>query len=468
MSSTTHPSLTRSLAFRLTLMYASISTASLVVVLAVSYLVLQSALQRRLDQGLCNEIGEYSSLLRAQSIEIMRDVLEREAVSEGTDKVFFRILDAAGHEVLATDMIAWADVNVRRSHLVAAAEGKTVFETYRHRDRPYPSRIVYGPAGRGWVFQLGESTEGNAEVLQRFRQVFALTTVAFVCCSMVLGNFMARRALSGVQRVTQTAKDISSGAWDSRVPLSRRHDEIDELAEAFNEMVERIQVLVGELKEVTDDIAHDLRTPITRMRAAAETALQNAGGNLEQQEMAGNILEECDRLLGLINTMLEISQTEAGGRGLALERIDLSGIVEDVVDLFRASAEDKRLTLAFRDCPGLLVQGDLHRLKPAIAHLIDNAVKYTDPGGTIAVTCRRDAEAARVTVEDTGIGISESDWGNVFARFYRVDPSRSQSGNGLGLSLARAICRAHGGDLTVESVLGQGSTFEIVLPVKGA
>jgi len=464
MSSRKKSRLTKGLAFRLTLMYAGMCVVLLTAVLTISYLFLQSNLRRKLDEGLLNELDEYHALLKTQSMEVLRDVLEREAVSEGTDRVFFRVLDAAGKAIVATDMSAWPDVAILRSDLAAAAQGRTVFQTYRHEDRAHAARIAYGRIGPDLILQLGESTVGNAEVLEHFRRVFAAAIIALALCSILAGGFMARRALSGVQQVTRTARAIASGTWNSRVPLSQHHDEIDELALAFNEMVERIQVLIGELREVTDDIAHDLRTPIMRIRGAAETALRASEVSPDQEEMAGSILEECDRLLGLINITLEISQTEAGAKPLAVERVDLSAIAKDVWELFRSSAEDKSVTSDFRTRSGLVVNGDAQKLKRAIAHIVDNAVKYTDPGGNISVVCDRNGDMAIVSIRDTGVGIPERDLDKVFARFYRVDQSRSRSGNGLGLSLSRAICRAHGGDIAVTSVLGKGSTFEITIP----
>ena len=455
----------KSVAFRLTLMYAGISALSLLAVLVVSYFVLGSSLRRRLDQSLLNEVMEYGALLETQSLEVLRDVLEREAVSEGTDQVFFRVLDGSGTEILASEMASWSDVGANQARMLEAAQGRTVFETHRHDERAYPVRIAYGLVAPGLVLQLGESMGGNVEVLRQFRQVFELAAMALVLCSIMAGGVMARRALSGVQQVTQTARDIASGAWDSRVPQSDRNDEIDELAAAFNDMVGRVQVLLRELREVTDDIAHDLRTPIMRMRATAETALGKATANEAQTEMAGSILEECDGLLGLINTTLEISQTEAGAKPLACERVDVSSTVEDVFELFQSPAEDKGVTVELRQEPGLFVDADPQGLRRALAHIVDNAVKYTRAGGRVDIAAARRGDQAVVSVSDTGVGIAEGDLTKVFARFYRGDESRSENGNGLGLTLSRAICRAHGGDVTVASELGGGSTFEVSLPL---
>lgn len=454
----------KSLAFRLTFLYASLGFATLIIVSLVSYVFLNSALQRELDQELLNEVTEYAALLKTQSLDVLRDVLARETMSEGTDKVFHRILDSAGNEIFATEMASWREIPVSRTHVLAAAAGRTAFESLMPATRADPVRIIYGPIGEGWVLQIGLSTTRDLEMLRQFRQVFLLATILFTLCSIMLGAFMARRALRGVQEVTQTARNISAGNWGSRVPVSDRSDEIDELAQAFNEMIDHIQALIRELREVADDIAHDLRTPITRMRAAAESALDRGELPDQHQESAASLIEECDHLLTMINTTLEISQTEAGASRIHPESVDISGLIEEVADLFRTAAEDKQVALDCDDCPGLRTQGDPQRLRRAFAHLLDNAIKYTPSGGSVTIHCANENESVRVSIEDTGIGIPQENLDKIFDRFFRVDPSRSQSGNGLGLSLARAIFRAHGGDLTVDSVPGHGSTFVATLP----
>jgi len=455
----------RSLALRLAVMYAFVCVLSLAAVLIISYVALHDTLHARLDEMLTNEIQEYAALLQGQDLEVLSDVLTREVASEGSDRIFFRVLRTSGDVVISTDMTAWRDVTADARHLAAASAGGTVLETLRSPNRAYAARVAYGPIGPGLVLQLGESTAEIVQTLHQFRRVFGLGTIGFLLCSMVVGALMARRALSGVRRVTQGVRAISSGGWDCRVPVSHRNDEIDELAVSFNEMVERIQTLIRELKEVTDDIAHDLRTPVTRMRVAAEAALSRVGAPGNDEKVAGHMVEECDLLLDLINTMLEISQTEAGARPLAREHVDLSAMVGDACELFGPAAEDKGLTLTLAASVSLPIDGEVKRLKRAIAHVLDNAIKYTAPGGAITVECVRAEGMANVTIRDTGVGIPEEDLGRVFARFYRADKSRTEGGNGLGLSLSRAILRVHGGDITVTSVAGEGSAFTMTIPL---
>jgi heavy metal sensor kinase len=275
---------------------------------------------------------------------------------------------------------------------------------------------------------------------------------------------MARRAVSGVEAVTRTAQKISEGTLDERVPVKARGDEIDQLATTFNQMVNRIQTLLTEIKEMSDNIAHDLKSPITRIRGIAEVTLSTGKSLNEYENMAASTIEECDRLLDMINTMLMISKAESGVDRLSREEIDVDGLVREACELFGPIAEDKGVTLSY-DVPNKShLIGDHRMIQRMLSNLLDNAIKYTASRGAVSVSVSEDERDVVITVKDTGVGISPSDLPRIFERFYRCDQSRSEPGIGLGLSLARAIARAHGGDITVMSTPNQGSTFMITLP----
>ncbi|MDA8171314.1 MAG: HAMP domain-containing sensor histidine kinase, partial [Nitrospiraceae bacterium] len=199
-------------------------------------------------------------------------------------------------------------------------------------------------------------------------------------------------------------------------------------------------------------------------RGVAEMTLTGGGTTNEYEAMAASIIEECDRLLGIINTMLDISEAEAGVSKLTMEDIDITQLIKDACELFDPVAEDKGvgITMEVADC--LRVIGDKQKLQRMLANLLDNAIKYTTAGGSVTLSVSRGNAHVVISVNDTGVGISDRDLSRIFERFYRGDQSRFQAGSGLGLSLSRAIVLAHGGDITVTSLPGKGSTFTITLP----
>jgi signal transduction histidine kinase len=291
---------------------------------------------------------------------------------------------------------------------------------------------------------------------------------ALFALAVVLGWFMARRALAGVENVTRTARRIADdGRLAERVPVGKGGDEIDRLAATFNRMLDRIQGLVTGIKEMTDNIAHDLKSPITRIRGQAEMALTGAGPATDLENMAATAVEECDRLLEMINTMLFISRTEAGVSKPELKPMDLAAVVRDACGLFQSLADDKQIALTWDAPERLDFTGDVRLLQRMLGNLLDNAIKYTPEGGSVRVSLQPEPDrSVSIAVRDSGAGVSETDLPRIFERFYRGDPSRSQAGTGLGLSFARAVARAHGGDITVESSGPSGATFRIELPTE--
>jgi signal transduction histidine kinase len=198
----------------------------------------------------------------------------------------------------------------------------------------------------------------------------------------------------------------------------------------------------------------------------AEVTLASRGSVEEYETVIGRIVEECDRLLGMINTMLDISEAEAGVAKLNLERFDIAKMVRDVYELFQPVAEEKAMDLRIDIPDSLFLVGDIRKLQRVVANLLDNALKYTEAHGTVCLSAAPNSTGVTLKVSDTGIGISEKDLPHVFDRFYRCDHSRSEQGSGLGLSLAKAFVGAHGGSISVISTTGAGTEFIVTLPDK--
>jgi heavy metal sensor kinase len=455
----------RTLAFRLTVWYAGIFTVSSLLAFFFFYLQIASILRERTDEELLDDVKDFSVLLAAKNIEEVKQMMVLEAKEDGEDEVFYRLLTPDGKESASSDLSSWGDLSVNRSALQRITKGaKHEFETIAIQGQRHKARSVYASIGPDAILQIGMSLEDNDEFLAEFREIFGATLALVMVLAALLGWFMAKRALTHVEEVTRTARAISANDLEQRVPIKGQANEIDRLATTFNDMLDRIQTLVTEMKEMTENIAHDLRSPITRIRGMAEMALTTGKAIDEYETAAASTVEDCDRLLEMINTMLYISQTEATAGKLATEEVDMTRVVRNACELFQPVAEDKGVNLVVEIGTDLKVRGVLQGLQRMLANLIDNALNYTPSPGTVTVSVNGDEKLGIIAVKDTGVGISQDELPHIFRRFYRGDRSRSRPGAGLGLTLVEAIVHAHRGQISVTSAPNMGTTFTVILP----
>ncbi len=458
-------SIWNTLAFRLTFLYAVIFFVSTFAAMFVVYLLSSSIILKLTDQQLLREHAEFASLYQQHGIEAIKNAAAIEAESEGPEKMFYRIFSRTGKELASSNLSAWGDLNPIRTGLSQLNEkDHSIFLSMDIPKHPYDARIMNATIEPDLILQIGLSLKENAYFLEAFRKIFAVSMIVVLLIATGVGWFLAKRALVGVEEVARAAVQITEGALDLRVPIKARGHEIEDLAQTFNQMLDRIQLLITEMHEMTDNIAHDLKSPITRMRGIAELTLNSSTSDESSKQLAANIVEDCDRLLHLIDTMLDISETAAGAAKLNLEKVDIAVIIQDVIELFEPSAEEKGLTVSSKIHNNCYARVDVQSFQRMVANLLDNAFKYTPAGGTITIAVKNSESKVDIVIQDSGIGISQDDLPHIFKRLYRCDTSRSQPGFGLGLSLARAIAKSHGGTITAESYPGKGSTFTITLP----
>jgi len=459
----------RTLAFRLTLWYAGIFLFSAAVAFAFFYYFITLSLRNRTDQDLLSEVRSFASIMTFEGVESVKRRALLESQAAGEKKIFIQLLYPDGRLFSSSNMSYFRNIPVSRDAIVRMlAQDEPLFATVNSPDHRHEIRVVYALLGPGLIIHLGLSMDDLTRFIEAFQRIFVATMAALFALAVAIGWFMARRALAGVETVTRTARWISDGRLAERVPLGKGGDEIDQLAVTFNGMLDRIQGLVNGIKEMTDNIAHDLKSPITRIRGQAEIALTGGASRAELETMASSAVEECDRLLEMINTMLFISRTDAGVTQPDLKEIDIAAVVRDACGLFQSLAEEKKIALTWDAPEHFELIGDIRLIQRMLANLLDNAIKYTPAGGRVKVELRLNPDRAlSIAVRDSGVGISVKDLPQIFERFYRGDPSRSQAGAGLGLSFARAVARAHGGDITVESS-PDGSTFTVSIPTAPA
>lgn len=456
--------LPQSLALRLTLWYAAIFALSSAAVFIFLYFLISTTIAQRTDQDLYEDLDEFAAFLSEGGIERVKTEMALDTKETEAETTYLRLWSRDGRQLTATNLSSWSALGTLPTALLREVrDGEPLTETLHLAQREHGVRRVVGTIGPDVVLEMGQSLEADEELIATILHGFLLMLTAVFLFGGPIGWFMARRALGAIGKVTRTAEEIARGALDRRVPVGSQGDELDLLAVTFNTMLNRIQALIIGMREMTDNLAHDLRSPLGRIRTAAEMALTSPERKAERGSLAINVIEECDRLLEIINTTLDIAEAESGAAKLKLTEIDLVDLVLDACDLFQTVAEDNRVTVTTDLPKHCYVLGDHQRLQRVVANLLDNALKYTIAGGTVAISLLENSSKVKLAFADSGVGISADEQSRIFERFYRCDRSRAQGGNGLGLSLALAIARAHGGDISVTSVLGQGSTFVLEL-----
>ncbi|MCP3926799.1 MAG: HAMP domain-containing protein [Desulfobacterales bacterium] len=460
--------LRKTLAFRLTLWYGTIFILFSLISFILFFYLITSVIKEGTDQDLKKEISSCATVMSIEGIDAVKQYIVLESQAAGEKKIFYRLLYSNGIVFSSSNMSYWKHIGFSRDAIQKLQAGsEPVFDTIKVEKIKHQVRVVYGLINRDTVLQVGYSMDGYSKLIETFRKKIFVVMLSLFIVAAITGLFMARKALKGVEDVTKTARLISEGDLEKRVPVKAREDEIDQMAITFNMMLDKIQSLITGIKEMSDNIAHDLRSPIARIRGIAEISLTTGASKEELMNTTGSTIEECDRLLYMINTMLFISKTEAGVGVLDFENVDTEALVKDAVSLFMPMAEDKSVILNSNIIIAGTISGDIQMMQRALTNLIDNAIKYTDAYGTVTVTLNKSTDENNIVIDvkDTGTGISEKDRTQIFNRFYRCDKSRSQVGTGLGLSLARTIARAHGGDIVFKDNPVRGSVFTLKIPV---
>jgi signal transduction histidine kinase len=304
----------------------------------------------------------------------------------------------------------------------------------------------------GYVYWSAASVAGtNIEGFDRFARHIGIALALAVSLIFVLAGFasvtVTRRTVGRIEAINATSQAIMQSGLGRRIPLRGTRDEWDDLAANLNSMLDRIQALMAELRQFTDNVAHDLRTPLTRMRGRLEQAAVRETGGIDAEELVAETLADLDAVLGMFSSLVRISQIEASERTAGFGEIDLTGVTREVAELFEAAAEATGGQVEMVLEQSIQVTGDRDLLFDALSNLLDNAIKHGREGGRIRIAVGEGERGPFVAVADDGPGIPAEERARVFNRFYRLERSRCTPGNGLGLSLVAAVAHLHGAEI---------------------
>lgn len=460
MSSSWIERASQALGLRLAAWYLGTFLASTFVIAGLTYGLLASSLEARDHDIIQSTLREYATRYQAGGLPALARAIELEQRSGQREPLFVRLIGPFQDVLLYSLPETWGAFDL--SELPGGPND--IWGQVPARDRNAVLEVATLPLGGGTVLQVGKTSETRDQLLSNFRRVLLMAAAVAVGIGIVGGFFLTRSTLKPLRELRDAVQRIlRTGQTDDRVPVYGTDDAVDELSGLFNAMLTRITTLIHGMRNALDHVAHDLRTPMTRLRVTAESALATTDP-ARHREALSDCLEESERVLAMLTTLMDISEAETGTMKLNLSEVDVAKLAAEVAAVYEDTAEDAAVALSVHVPEHLTVKADRDRLRQALANLVDNAIKYTPGGGQVTVEARRGEGTVSIGVRDTGAGIPEHEIPRIWDRLYRGDQSRGTRGLGLGLSLVRASVEAQGGKVSVDTTPGRGSTFTITLP----
>lgn len=455
------------LSIRLTLWHALLFLSAALTVLSLSYVVIKKRLEIQERDVIELRLNQYAreyergGLIAVRVLAALRKGREQKAF-------FIRVANAQNHTLFLRDADDWVEFS---PELLESENPDATPRGWRTMRSPNGTNLLlaFTRLSDGSLLHVGKSTEGLQDLLMGFRTATLVVLLIFLPTSIVGGAFFASRALRPVQHLRAAVEQIvATASFSARVPSRGSGDELDALVQLFNKMLSRIDRLLRGMSDSLDNVAHDLRTPMTRLRHKAQTALEAEADLETTRDALADCVEEAERVMTLLNTLMDIAETESGLVEFQRLPVQVVGLIHSAVDSYAEVAEEKGVAVTSEVPPGWCVNGDAGALRRVFVNLLDNAIKYTPAGGRVQIHAERTGECVWVHLADTGCGISAEDLPRIWDRLFRGDKSRSERGLGLGLSFVRAIVESHGGRTTVTRHPDCGITVSVMLPAADA
>jgi signal transduction histidine kinase len=445
-------------AVRLAALYFLLFATSVLALLVFIYFSTADFAEQQTEVTLDAETRGLAEQYQERGIAGLVQIIQDRSGERAGERTFYLLTDPLLHP-LAGNLSKWPNATPLRPGWI---EFPVEVESNGTKVGHHALASVFVLPG-GFRLLVGRDLFDTAAFRARITRTLSWAALLTLALGIAGGMFMTRNMLARVEAVNRTSERIIHGDLAQRVPVTGSGDEFDQLAANLNAMLDQIERLMLGMRQVTDNIAHDLRTPLARMRARLEVALLDKPDAHSYADAIRDTIAEADRLLGTFNALLSIAEAEAGARSEGWTVVDLAAIAHTMAELYEPVAEEKGLALDVATGASLPVRGDRHLLSQAIANLLDNALKYTKEG-KVTLTALENEEGARVVVADTGPGVPADRREQVFDRFVRLEGSRSTPGNGLGLSLVRAVARLHGGQCWLEDN-GPGLRAVLTVPL---
>ena len=449
--------------FRLALSFTAAFILLALMLFAFAYFLVSSSLQATDRIAIELKLREYSDEYHTGSIAGIKRKIDIDAGSGALTSFMVRVADPQNKTLLLRQ--PGEDANYDFKELERTTPDDRGWMRLKANGEDDLLEIASARLPDSNVIQIGKGPEQREELLDHFQNNFFEVLFAAILLSIVAGIFLSRQVLRPLRSFTGVLGPIiDTGNLKARVPIPRSGDEFEELGVRFNQALEKIDTLMEGIKASMDDVAHDLKTPMTRLRGVAEAALQADSSSQEYREALSDCLEESEQVLRMLNTLMDISEVETGSVKLVITEVSLALLVRQITDLYGGVAEDRNIALCCSCPPRLTVSGDRTRLFQMLGNLVDNAIKYTPSGGAVEIDAKDEDRSVVLKIRDSGMGIPTEDLPKIWDRSFRSDKSRTEHGLGLGLTLVRAVVLAHGGSIDVSCTRGRGTEFSVVLP----
>lgn len=454
--------LRRNIGLRLSLWYALVFTLSSLLLLSLAYYLLAATVGRKDQEVLESRLKEVATVYQAAGIRGLQRWRSSQP-EQVQHTLFVQVINPFTQDQFLSVPDDWVTLRDVPTGYEGVHVQERVLRIPQNEQRDFIIQEMKLPHGE--LLRVGRSTDSRQALLNPVRRSFFLAGSATVLLGFLFGAFLANRAMRPVTEIVATARDIiQTGKLDARVAERASNDELDELVRLFNTLLDKNQALIHAMRESLDNVAHDLRTPLARLRGVAEVALQSGAGADAAREALADCVEESERVLSMLNTLMDITEAESGMMKLERQQVDLCQLARDAAELYEYVAEEKHIRVR-TDLPARCEASvDQVRMRQVFANLLDNAIKYTPEGGEVTISVQAQNGEAVASFRDTGMGIPPDEQDKIWSRLYRGDKSRSQRGLGLGLSLVKAVVEAHGGRASVKSEVNKGSDFTVRLP----
>ncbi|HVU10996.1 MAG TPA: HAMP domain-containing sensor histidine kinase [Phototrophicaceae bacterium] len=436
-------SILRSQAFRIVVIYVVMFALSVSALIAFTYWNTERALDAQTDQIINAEITGLAEQYQRLGLRGLAEVVISRSAHGGPG--LYLLVDRAGLPI-AGNLDGMPEAG-SKPHVEIEFDYERRVEGQLQRRR---ARGRVFPLLGGFRLLVAQDVHERYLTEKLFTTTLPWTVVLMLMLGLIGGGLMSRNMLRRLDQINRTAGEIFAGDFSRRVPVSRAHDEFDTLADSLNRMLDRIERLMKGVREVTDSVAHDLRTPLNRLRNRLEDTLRHLDPNGRESGEIESAMRETDQIIATFNALLLIAEADSGVTRGAMTPVDLAPIADDIAELYEPLAEEKGVTLEIKPAGETLIDGNRSLISQALANLVDNAIKYTPEGGHISVWPSVTPDGVELVVADTGPGIPASERARVVERFVRLEASRNSPGTGLGLSLVAAVARLHNATLILE------------------